>query len=185
MIQATQIRAGMILAIDGNLYRVLSTNHVTPGKGNALMATELRDLKSGIKIDRRFRSSETVEKAIITTREMEYLYADGEQYTFMDTENYEQCHMSQALLGDGVYYLQANMKFSVSLYDGSPIGVEFPTAVELEITDTDPPMRGATASSSNKPAKLSNGVTTKVPPYLKVGDKVRVNPNTGEFVERV
>lgn len=185
MIIATQIRNGMILVVDGNLYRVLKTHHVTPGKGNALIQTEMRDLRSGNKIEKRFRPSESVERAHITTREMEYLYEDGHHYYFMDTESYEQVHMSSEALGSAVHYLQPNTKITVDLYEGEPIGVELPSSMDLKIVETDPPLKGATQSSSNKPAKLENGVTVKVPAYLKSGDLIRIDPNTDEYIERV
>ncbi len=185
MIIATQIRKGMILVLDGVLYRVLTTSHVTPGKGNALMATEIRNIKTGIKTEKRFRSSESVERAFLTTREMEFLYNDGEQYHFMDTESYEQVQLNGEALGNAPYYLQPNTKIKVDMYEGDPIGVELPAAMDFEIVETDPPLKGATAAASPKPAKLSNGLTIKVPPYMEVGDKVRVNPETDEFIERV
>lgn len=184
MIQAIQIRVGMVLLYEGNLYRAMSIHHVTPGKGNAVIQTELRDLRSGTKIEKRFRPSESIERARIDTHEMEYLYEDGHHYHFMDTESYEQHQMSKETLGSAVHYLQPNTKITVDLYGSEAIGVELPSSVELKIVETDPPMKGSTASGSNKPAKLENGVTVKVPPYLKTGDLVRVNPNTDEFIER-
>lgn len=185
MITATQIRPGMILVVDGKLYRVMKTQHVTPGKGNALMQTELRDLRSGNKIEKRFRPSESVERAYLQTKEMEFLYSEGDDYHFMDTETYEQVHMTATVLGTATHYLQANTKITVDLYEGEAIGVELPSAMEQEIIETDPPLKGATASSSGKPAKLDNGITVKVPAYLKVGDRIRVNPATDEYIERV
>ncbi len=185
VINATQIRQGMILLVDDKLYRVLKTTHVTPGKGNALMATELRDLRSGIKIDKRFRPSESVERVSLMTRQMEYLYEDGDFYHFMDTDNYEQVQLNSKALGNATFYLQPNTKIQVDLYEGEAISVELPSAMEFEIVETEPPIKGATAAASGKPAKLNNGLSVKVPPYLKVGDKVRVNPQTDEFIERV
>ena len=185
MINATQIRPGMILVVDDKLLRVLKIQHITPGKGNAIMQTELRDLRSGIKLEKRFRPSESVERAFLQTKEMEYLYSEGKDFHFMDTENYEQIHMSEDTLGSAVYYLKPNTKITVDFYEQEPIGVELTSSMELEIVETDPPLRGATASSSGKPAKLDNGVTVKVPAYLKVGDRVRVNPETDEYIERV
>lgn len=148
------------------------------------MQTELRDLRSGTKVEKRFRPSESVERARIDTREMEYLYEDGSHYHFMDTESFEQHQLTKEVLGNGVHYLQPNAKITIDLFEKEAIGIELPSSVELKIIETDPPMKGATASGSNKPAKLDNGVTVKVPPYLKTGDMVRVNPNTDEYIER-
>ncbi len=175
----------MILHVDNKLYRVLKTTHITPGKGNALMATELRNLRSGVKIDKRFRPSESVERVSLTTREMEYLYEDGEHYHFMDTENYEQVQLGSEALGSASHYLQPNTKIKVDMFEGEAIGIELPGAMEFVITETDPSIKGATATSSYKPAKLENGLTIKVPPYLGVGDRIRVNPATDEYIERV
>lgn len=185
MIGATQIRPGMVLQVEGNLYRVIKIQHVTPGKGNAIMQTELRDLRAGNKVEKRFRPSESVEKVSIHTKEMEYLYHEGDLYHFMDTTSYEQHQINATALGNAVHYLTPNTKITVDLFESEPIGVELPSAMEFEVVECDPPMKGATASGSNKPAKLNNGVTIKVPPYLKVGDKVKINPNTDEYLERV
>lgn len=185
MIIATQIRKGMILLTDGKLLRVLKTTHVTPGKGNALIATELRDLRSGLKLEKRFRPNESVERVSLTTREMEYLYEDGEHYHFMDTETYEQVQMNSQALGNATYYLQPNTKIQVDFYEGEAISIELPSSMDFKIAETEPPIKGATAASSAKPAKLENGLIIKVPPYLQVGDVVRVNPETDEYIERV
>ncbi len=149
------------------------------------MQVEMRDLRSGTKIEKRFRPSEGVERVSMTTREMEFLYDDAEGFHFMDTESYEQFLLSREALGNATYYLQPNTKIQVDLYEGEAIGIELPNSMEFTIVETDPPLKGATASSSAKPAKLDNGLTVKVPAYLNSGDKVRVNPQTDEFIERV
>lgn len=185
VIQATQIRSGMILVHEGDLYRVLAIQHVTPGNKRGKMQVEMRRLKDGTKIDYRFRSEESVEKATLEQRDMEYLYQEGGQYCFMDSTNYEQVHLSTELLGSAVHYLQPNTKVIVDLYEDNPVGVEIPSTMDLKVVETEPVFKSATAASSYKPAKLENGLTVKVPPFIKEGDRVRVDTGTDEYLERV
>jgi elongation factor P len=184
MISATQIRVGNILLIDGELFRVLKTHHVTPGKGNAVMQTELRSVKTGTKTEKRFRSTENVEKATMTTKEMEFLYEQDGDYHFMDSETYEQTHMTAEQVGNGTYYLQPNAKVMVELHEGSVLGLQLPQKVTLEVVECDPPLKGATATTSYKPAKVDNGLTVKVPPFINVGDKINVDTATNEYIDR-
>ena len=185
MISAKQIRVGNILLLDGKLFRVLKIQHITPGKGNAVVQTELRNVISGTKTNKRFRSTETVEKAVLRTREMEYLYNQDKEYHFMDSENYEQIHMTEDQLENSIHYLKPNMKVLVEFHEAKIIGIELPPKITLEVVECDPPMKGATASASYKPAKLSNGMTVKVPPFINVGDKINVDTATNEYVDRV
>ncbi|MBI4373767.1 MAG: elongation factor P [Deltaproteobacteria bacterium] len=185
MIQATQIRVGMIILYEGELCRVLTIQHLTQGNKRGKMQVEMRRLKDGTKLNYRFRSEDSVEKATFEEREMEYLYQEGDHYVFMDSTNYEQTSLSVERLGTAVHYLQPNTKVMVDFYNESPVGVEIPSTMDLKVVDTDPPVKGATAAASYKPAKLDNGITVKVPPFVKIGDTVRVDTASDEYLERV
>lgn len=184
MIQATQIRVGMVILFEGELYRVLKIDHITQGNKRGKVQTDLRNIRTGVKTEYRFRSEDSVEKAVFTEREMEYLYKEGDAYTFMDSSNYEQTQLSKDELGNAIYYLQPNTKVQVEFYEERAIGVELPSTMVLKVTDTDPPMKGATASGSAKPATLENGLSVKVPKFIEVGDLVKVDTTTNAYVER-
>lgn len=184
MINATQIRKGMIILRDGDLYRVLETTHVTPGKGQALMQTKLRRLNDQTLHDFRFRSKERVEQAYLETTAMEYLYAEGSEYVFMNTETYDQIKLSEEVLGDGVFYLVPNVVFSIEMYEGDPVGVTPPMTIELQVTKTAPYLKGATQSASNKPATLETGLTINVPQFIKEGDILRIDTRDNKYLER-
>ena len=183
-IPATQIRKGMILEVQGELFRVHDFTHVTPGKGQAVIQTRLRNLRSGAMIDRRFRSAETVEKVNIDHRTMQYLYQEGELYAFMDLETYDQVHLTAEALEDALPYLLANLELRVGFYESEPIGVELPVTVDLNVVETEPAIRGATATASTKPARLETGLVVQVPPFVAEGDKIRVDTSTGEYLMR-
>lgn len=185
MIQATQLRAGMIIVHDGDLYRVLNIAHITQGNKRGKVQTELRNVRTGIKTEYRFRSEDSVEKAVLTEKEMEFLYSEGEAYHFMDTVTYEQIHLFAEELGNAVYYLQPNTKVLVEFHEERAIGVELPSTMDLKVTETQPAMKGATASGGAKPAQLENGLTIKVPQFVQTGDVIRVDTATSEYVERV
>jgi elongation factor P len=185
MIQATQLRPGMIIIHEGNLYRITVVKHLTPGNKRGFMQTKMKNLKTGVGTEYKFRSEDRVEQATLQTRQMQYLYAEGNLHTFMDTENYEQIALNTEDIGDILPFLLPNEVVEVELYDGKPIGVSPPSTVDLEVVDTEPSMKGATASASYKPAKLETGVTIQVPPFIQVGDKVRVDPSEGTYLERV
>lgn len=185
MIQATKIRPGMIIVFNGELHRVMKIDHITQGNKRGKVQTDLRNLKNGLKIDNRFRSDESVEKADLETREMEYLYHEGDTYYFMDSTTYEQTPLSQDLIGDGTVFLKENTKVAVDFWEGNPVGIELPGEFVLEVVDCDPPLRGATASASYKPATMSNGLTVKVPPFINRGDKIKVDTASLEYIERV
>lgn len=185
MLQATQLRPGMIIVHEGDLYRVLRIDHITQGNKRGKVQTELRSLKTGTKIEYRFRSEDSVEKAVLSEKEMEYLYQEGDFYYFMDVENYEQTHLNRDDLGNAVYYLQPNTKVLVEFHEERPIGVELPSTMDLKVADTQPAMKGATASGGAKPATLENGLTVKVPQFVQTGDTVRVDTATNEYLERV
>lgn len=183
-ISATQIRKGMVLEVDGDLYRVRNFTHVTPGKGQAVMQTRLRNLRSGAIVDKRFRSAETVETAHLDQREMQYLYQDGELFTFMDLETYEQVHLSRGQMEDALPYLVENLEVTISFVGSEPIDIELPKTLDLEVVETEPALKGATASAHTKPATLQTGLVVQVPPFVNEGDKIRVDTSTGEYVTR-
>ncbi len=184
-IQAVQLRKGMIIELDGALLRVHDFQHVTPGKGQAIVQTRLRNLRSGSMIDKRFRSQEAVERVQLDSQEMEYLYQEGDSYVFMDSETYEQTNLSADAIEEALPYLVANLSLKVDFYEGLPVNIDMPTTVDLEVTDTEPGLKGATASASSKPATLETGLVVGVPQFVNVGDTVRIETSTGEYLTRV
>jgi len=185
MIQSTQLRPGMIIIHAGELYRVTAVHHLTPGNKRGFMQTKMKNLRTGVGTEYKFRSEDRVDQAILDSRQMQYLYAEGDLHTFMDTENYEQTTLTSEDVGDLLSYLLPNSVVSIEFHDGKPVGLHPPSTVDLEVVDTEPSMKGATASASYKPAKLETGVTILVPPFIQVGDKVRVDPSDGSYQERV
>jgi elongation factor P len=184
MINATQVRAGMTILFNSAPHTVMTCKHVTPGKGNAVVQTRLRNLETGIATEKRFRSDEKVEKARLDKVEMNYLYSDGDTHHFMNSETFEQMELTSEKLGDAVYYLIENIKFIIEFYKENPIGVIPPKVVELKIIDTPPNLKGATATASPKPAKLETGLSINVPPFVEVGEVVRVDTVEGKYLER-
>lgn len=183
-ISATQLRRGMVILFEGKLCKVVEFRHHTPGNLRAMVQTKMRDLMTGSSFEHRFRSADTVERATLEQHEMEYLYSDGAQHHFMNTENYEQIGLSEDDLGDAVEWLTPGLKIQVEFYEGAPIGVDLPPSMELTVTSTEPTMKGATVSNVNKPATLENGVTIQVPPFVNEGDRIRVSPSEGRYLER-
>ena len=182
---ANDIRRGMIIMYNGAPHRVLDFQHRTPGNLRAFVQAKLRSLKNGSSTEVRFSSTENIERAALEEHEMEYLYSDGDMHHFMNTETYDQIALDAESLGDARNYLTPGTKIEVEFFDGSPIGVELPPAVELTVVETSPELKGATASNSPKPAKLETGVTVQVPPFVKEGDRIRVDPTKGVYLERV
>lgn len=185
MINATQIRRGMIIKLDDGLYKVLETIHITPGKGQALMQTKLRRLSDQTLHDQRFRSKDKVEQAYLEQVEMQFLYQEGNDFVFMNLENYEQIKLSNEVLGSTVNYLIPNVTFMIELFEGKPVGVNPPLTIELKVTKTEPYLKGATQSASNKPATLETGITVTVPQFIKEGDTVRIDTRDDSYLERV
>ncbi|HJO02736.1 MAG TPA: elongation factor P [Acidobacteriota bacterium] len=181
---ATQIKRGMVLDLDGELLRVQEFTHVTPGKGQAVMQTKLRNMRTGTLIDKRFRSAETLEPAHVDRRTMQYLYLDGDLYTFMDLETYEQSGMTAEKLAAELPYLLSNTEVKVTFVGAEALGVELPGTVEMEVTQTDPAIKGATAAAQTKPATLETGLVVQVPPFISQGDRVRVDTGTGQYLTR-
>ncbi len=175
MLKATQLRPGMIIVHEGNLYTVHSVDHRTPGNKRGAMATRMRSLRTGSIIDYRFRAEDFMERAVLDEIEFQYLYADGEGYHFMNNESFEQIHVSGEVLGDAVYYLIPDLAVKLEFYEGKPIGAVLPDTVDLKVVDTEPTVQKATASAVMKPAKLETGLTIQVPPFINNGDKVKVD----------
>jgi elongation factor P len=183
-IPATQIRRGMVILFEGKLCKVVDFRHHTPGNLRAMVQTKLRDLKTGSSFDHRFRSADTVERASLEQHEMEYLYSDGSGHTFMNTENYEQTTLTNEDLGDAAQWLTPGLRIQAEFYEGNPIGIELPPSLELTVVETEPSLKGATVSNVNKPAKLENGATILVPPFVNEGDRIRVDPTESRYMER-
>lgn len=183
-ISATQLRKGMVILFEGKLCKIIEYRHHTPGNLRAMVQTKMRDLRTGSSFEHRFRSGDSVEKAALEQHEMEYMYSDGSHHHFMNTENYEQIAMSEDDLGDAAQWLMPGLKIQVEFHDGAPIGIELPASMELAVVRTDPPLKGATVSNVNKPATLENGVSIQVPPFVNEGDKLRVDPTEGRYIER-
>ncbi|MEE2822880.1 MAG: elongation factor P [Acidobacteriota bacterium] len=184
MISATQIRKGMILIHDGDPHRVLDFQHRTPGKGTAIVRARLRNLRTGASYEHRFNSQEGVDRAILDQQEMEYLYQQNSLYYFMNTATFEQFPIDQEILGDFKNYLQEGATVQVEFFEEQPITIEFPAFVELKVVETEPELKGATANNSPKPATLETGVVVQVPPFIRPGDTIRVDPNEGRYLER-
>ncbi len=175
----------MVIVFEGAPCKVMEFRHHTPGNLRAMVQARLRNLVTGNSFEHRFRSADTLDKAVLEQHEMEYLYSDGSMHHFMNTENFEQIAMSGEDLGDAAQWLMPGLKIEIEFYEGSPIGIDLPDSLELVVTRTDPVLKGATVSNSNKPATLENGVTITVPPFVTEGEKIRVNPSEARYIERV
>ena len=184
-IQANGLRRGTTILHNGVPFRVLSFEHRTPGNKRAFVQTKLRNLRDGTQREVKFSSTELVERAAVETREMDYLYADSDGCVFMDVETYDQMTIARQELGGAVSWLSEGMRLYVETLDGSPIGVELPKVVEIAVAETEPVLKGQTAARSNKPAKLENGATVQVPPFIDAGDRIRVDPTEERYIERV
>jgi len=183
-IPATQIRRGMVIVFEGEPCRVVEFRHHTPGNLRAMIQTKLRSIRTGSSFEHRFRSVDTIEKASLEQHEMEYLYSDGSHHHFMNTETFEQTALSDDDLGDAAQWLTPGLKVQVEFYEGTPIGIDLPPSLELTVTQTEPSLKGATVSNVNKPATLETGVTIQVPPFVNEGDRIRVDPGEGRYIER-
>ena len=184
MVSATQMRPGMVIKFNNELYSIFSVNHRTPGNLRGFVQVKMRSLRSGSMTEHRFSSEDKVEKALLEEQEMQYLYDDGEYYYFMNTENYEQMHLMKDLLGDATQYLIPQLMVKVEFYEGKPMSVELPATVDLLVVETEPGMKGATVSNVTKPAKLETGLVVQVPSFITEGEKIRVNTAEGTYQER-
>lgn len=184
-ISPADIRKGIKLEIDGKLYVVTDTKHIAPGNWRAMLETTMKNLSTGQVIKKTFRMSEQLNRADVIEKKMNFLYKDAEGYHFMDNDSYEQYAVTEELVGDVRYYIKDGDECNVQIYEGRLIGVEGPMFVELDIAETEPQVKGATASASYKPAVTSTGLTVKVPPFINIGDKIKIDTRTNEYVERV
>lgn len=183
-ISGNSIRPGNVIEHKGGLWRAVRIQHTQPGKGGAYMQVELRNLRDGSKSNERFRASEDVERVRLEQRDFQYLYNDGNLFTFMNTENYEQINIAAELIGDDAAFLQDGMTVTIELYEEEPIGVALPEHVVLTVQDTEPVVKGQTAANSFKPAVLENGVRTTVPPFIGIGERLVIATADGSYVRR-
>ena len=184
MISSTQMRPGMVVKFNNDLFSVFSVVHRTPGNLRGFVQAKMRNLRSGNMIEHRFSSEDRVERAALEEHNMEFLYDDGESYHFMNTETFEQTHLTKELLGDAVQYLIPQLNVSVEFYEGKPISVELPATVDLTVVETEPGLKGASVSNVTKAATLETGLVVQVPPFVNEGEKIRVNTAEGTYLER-
>jgi elongation factor P len=183
--QANALRAGMCVLHNNEVCSIMSVTHRTPGNLRAFVQVRMRNLKNGNSFEHRFASTESVERAILDTIPMEYLYSDGDMHHFMSQENYEQVTLSNDALGDTLLYILPNSVIKVDFYEGMPVGVELPNTVILEIIETEPGMKGATASSSYKPAKMQTGLVVQIPPFVEAGARIEIDTRENKYLRRV
>ncbi len=183
-ISAFDVRVGNLIEYQKKLWKVYKKSHVKPGKGGAFVQLEMKCVGDGTKLNERFRSEDKIEKAHVEPRNSQYLYAEGDSYIFMDTESYDQLTLSRDDLEEQIPFLLPNTEVMINFYNDSPIGVELPANVTLEVVETEVMMKGQTAASGGKPAVLETGYKVTVPQFISVGEKVKVNTDTGEYVER-
>jgi elongation factor P len=184
VISTNDMRPGQTLELDGTLFTIVSYQHVKPGKGQAFVKTKLRNLTSGGVVDRTFRADEKVNLAVLDKREMQFLYSDDAGLVFMDNETYEQMHVDPEMLGDARSFLRDGTVCLVPVYEGRPVGVELPVAMVLEVTHTDPGLKGDRVSGALKPAEVESGATVQVPLFVEAGDRIKVDTRTGEYISR-
>lgn len=184
MISTNEFKTGVTVEIDGDVFTIVDFQHVKPGKGAAFVRTKMKNVKTGNVIEKTFRAGEKLPRAHVDRRQMQYLYYTGDEYAVMDTESFEQISLTEAQIGDARKFLKENMVINVAMYQGVPIGVEVPNFVELEVVETDPGIKGDTASGGSKPAKLESGAVVQVPFFINVGDVLRIDTRTGTYMER-
>lgn len=184
MIQASQLRSGMCILFGGDIVRVMTVQHVTPGNWRGFVQARMRNLRSGNSFEHRFGSTEKVDRAILDTEPMEYLYSDPSGHHFMNQTNYEQVTLDDETLGTAMQYLLPNTVIKVDFHDGTPVGIELPNTVTLEVVETDPPLKGATASASYKPAKMETGLVVQVPPFIEPGTKILIDTREDKYLSR-
>ncbi|MFF2754350.1 elongation factor P [Psychrobacillus sp. NPDC058041] len=184
MISVNDFKTGLTIVVDGVLYRVLDFQHVKPGKGAAFVRSKLRNLRNGSVNEKTFRAGEKVEKAQIDNRKMQYLYASGDQHVFMDTDSYEQIELGEGQIEYELKFLRENMEIHVIQYQGETLGVELPKSVTLEVTETEPGIKGDTSGGGSKTATVETGLVVTVPLFINVGDKLIINTDEGSYVSR-
>ncbi len=183
-IPATQLRPGMVIKHNGELCSVFSVEHRTPGNLRAFIQAKLRNLRTGAIFEHRFRSPDAIDKITVDEVKMEYLYNEGDHYTFMNMDSYEQLALGKDVLGDAVEYLTPNLQITVEFFDNKPVGIELPQTVELTVIETEPGLKSATASSVTKPAKTETGLVVQVPPFINEGERIRVDTSEGTYLSR-
>lgn len=184
MISTNDMRPGQTLDIEGSLFTIVNYQHVKPGKGQAFVKTKLKNVKSGAVTDKTFRADEKVNLAVLDKREMQFLYEEDTGLVFMDNESYEQVHVDPELLGDARIFLKDGTTCMIPVYDGTPVGAELPVSMELEITQTEPGVKGDRVSGALKPATVETGATVQVPLFFEIGDRIKVDTRTGEYMSR-
>lgn len=184
LIPATQLRVGMLINYQNDLYRIMAVTHITPGNWRGMVQTKMRGVRSGTQTENRFRSEDKVDRVSLDQQEMEFLYGDSEGHHFMNTESFEQIAFGTDLLGDAVHYLLPNMRVTVDFYDGQPIGVTLPKTVDLRVTDTAPGLKTATVTNVLKPATTETGLVVPVPNFVDVDDVIRVDTESGSYLSR-
>ncbi len=184
VISTNDLKNGMTLDIEGTLFNVVEFQHVKPGKGGAFVRTKLKNAKTGAVIDRTFRADEKVERAIVDKRDMQYLYRDGSDVVFMDTESYDQIHVSEESLGEAVGFLVESASAVLLMHDTDIVGVELPASVELDVAQTEPGIQGDRVSGARKPATLETGLVVQVPLFVEIGDRLKVDTRSGEYITR-
>ncbi len=183
--KASEMRKGQTVIIDGKLYAIVDYQHVKLGKGGAVYQTKLKSLSDGTIRSIRIRSEDTIEEAFLDKRTYEYLYSSGSEHILMDTTTYDQITLDDEAFGDGQKYLKPNSRLQVTMYEGRPVIVELPNTVDLEVTQAPPEIKGATATNQNKPVTLETGLVVQAPPFIKVGNVIRIDTRSGEYVTRV
>ena len=184
-LQATRLKKGMLINVEQNLFRVLDVQHVTPGNLRGFVRVKLRNIRNGALSDQKLRSEDSVERAVLDERAMQYMYRDGDSFHFMDTESYEQLHISEEALGDAVNYIIPDAVINVEFYGAEPVGIELPVTVDLKVVETTPGINRATASAQVKPATLETGLVVNVPPHVNIGDVIRIGTEDGEYQKKV
>jgi elongation factor P len=185
MIDAGELKRGITIELDGQLYQVLDYQHIKMGRGSAQVRLKLRDVRAGHTTERSFQASETFTRAFLERRPVQYLYNDGSLYHFMDTKSFEQIPIDKSMLGDMLNYLKESSNLEILTHKGKSVGIQLPVSVELKVTETGPGFKGDTASAGGKPAELETGLTIKVPFFINTGDVIKVDTRTGEYLERV
>ncbi len=184
MISATQMRPGMVVKFNNDLFSVFSVVHRTPGNLRGFVQAKMRNLRSGNMIEHRFSSEDRIERAALEEHTMEYMYDDGEYFYFMNIESFEQMHLTKDILGDAVQYLIPQLQVAVEFYEGKPISVELPPTVDMTVVETEPGLKGASVSNVTKPAKMETGLVVQVPPFINEGEKIKVSTSEGAYQER-
>lgn len=183
-VQATQMRVGAIIVYQNDLHRVMELIHITPGNKRGFVQTKMRNLRTGLQTENKFRSDDKVERAVLDQQEMQFLYESGDTYIFMHSETYDQIELSKEILGAAIQYLTPNQVITVDMHEGQPVGISLPKTVDLTVTDTPPALKGATVNNELKPATMETGLVVRVPGFIEVGESVRVDTETGHYLSR-